>query len=161
MQKIIPHLWFNNDAEEAVNYYLWVFKKSKIINKTFYWKEWYEIHKMKEWTVMTIEFEIEGVKFVALNGWPIFKFNEAVSFIIDCETQEEVDYYWEKLSSDKEFEQCWWLKDKFWVSWQVVPSVLPRLLHDPDNKKAERVMKEMLKMKKIDIKKLIKVYEED
>src|SRR6266540_6545956 len=162
MQKISPCLWFDNNAEEAVEFYVSIFKNSKIGNVTHYGKEGYEIHKKEEVTVMTIDFEIEGQKFLALNGGPIFKFNEAISFQVYCETQEEVDYYWEKLSEggDEKAQQCGWLKDKYGVSWQIVPVVLTKMLQDKDAKKSQRVMKALLQMRKLDIKTLTQAYEE-
>jgi len=155
-------LWFDNNAEEAVQFYVSIFKNSKIGNVTHYGKEGYEIHKMKEGTVMTIDFEIEGQKFLALNGGPIFKFNEAISFQIYCETQDEVDYYWDKLTEggDKNAQVCGWLKDKFGVSWQVVPNVLVKMLQDKDPKKTENVMRVMLQMQKLDINALTKAYQQ-
>jgi predicted 3-demethylubiquinone-9 3-methyltransferase (glyoxalase superfamily) len=163
MQKISPCLWFDDKAEEAVNFYVSIFKNSKVGNVTRYGKEGYEIHKKKEGTVMTIDFEIEGQKFLALNGGPIFKFNEAISFQIYCDTQEEIDYYWEKLTEggDKNAQVCGWLKDKFGVSWQVVPIAMIKMLQDKDSKKTERVMKAMLQMQKLDIDALTKVYQEE
>ena len=162
MPKITPCLWFNNNAEEAAKFYTSIFKNSKIGNVTHYGKEGYEIHKKKEGTVMTIDFEIEGQKFLALNGGPIFKFNEAVSFQIYCETQDEVDYYWDKLTEggDKNAQVCGWLKDKFGVSWQVVPNVLVKMLQDKDPKKTENVMRVMLQMQKLDINALTKAYQQ-
>lgn len=156
MQKLTPNLWFDKQAEEAANYYTSIFKNSKIGKISRYGKEGYEIHKMPEGTVMVIEFELEGQKFTGLNGGPIFKFSEAISFIINCENQEEVDYYWDKLSAggDKNAQQCGWLKDKFGLSWQVVPTVLAELMASKDKEKAQRVMHVMLQMKKLDIKKL-------
>ena len=161
MQKISPCLWFDNNAEEAVQFYVSKFKNAKIGNVTRYGKEGYEIHKKKEGTVMTIDFEIEGQKFLALNGGPVFKFNEAISFQIYCDTQEEIDYYWEKLTEggDKNAQVCGWLKDKFGVSWQVVPLVLIKMLQDKDSNKTERVMKAMLQMHKLDINALTKAYQ--
>lgn len=163
MQKISPCLWFDDKAEEAVNFYVSIFKNSKVGNVTRYGKEGYEIHKKKEGSVMTIDFEIEGQKFLALNGGPIFKFNEAISFQIYCDTQEEIDYYWEKLTEggDKNAQVCGWLKDKFGVSWQVVPIAMIKMLQDKDSKKTERVMKAMLQMQKLDIDALTKAYEEE
>ena len=163
MQKISPCLWFDDNAEEAVKFYGSIFKNSKVGNVTRYGKEGYEIHKKKEGSVMTIDFEIEGQKFLALNGGPIFKFNEAISFQIYCDTQEEIDYYWEKLTEggDKNAQVCGWLKDKFGVSWQVVPIALIKMLQDKDSKKTERVMKAMLQMKKLDIDALTKAYQEE
>lgn len=162
MQKISPCLWFDNNAEEAVKFYVSIFKNSKIGNVTHYGKVGYEIHKKKEGTVMTIDFEIEGQKFLALNGGPIFKFNEAISFQIYCETQDEVDYYWDKLTEggDKNAQVCGWLKDKFGVSWQVVPNVLVKMLQDKDPKKTENVMRVMLQMQKLDINALTKAYQQ-
>jgi predicted 3-demethylubiquinone-9 3-methyltransferase (glyoxalase superfamily) len=161
MQKISPCLWFDNNAEEAVEFYVSIFKNSKIDNVTHYGKEGYDIHKKKEGTVMTIDFEIEGQKFMALNGGPIFRFNEAISFQIYCETQDEVDYYWDKLTEggDKNAQVCGWLKDKFGVSWQVVPNVLVKMLQDKDSKKTENVMRVMLQMQKLDINALTKTYQ--
>jgi predicted 3-demethylubiquinone-9 3-methyltransferase (glyoxalase superfamily) len=163
MQKISPCLWFDDNAEEAVKFYLSIFKNSKVGNVTRYGKEGYEIHKKKEGSVMTIDFEIEGQKFLALNGGPIFKFNEAISFQIYCDTQEEIDYYWEKLTEggDKNAQVCGWLKDKFGVSWQVVPIAMIKMLQDKDSKKTERVMKAMLQMQKLDIDALTKAYQEE
>ena len=163
MQKISPCLWFDDNAEEAVKFYLSIFKNSKVGNVTRYGKEGYEIHKKKEGSVMTIDFEIDGQKFLALNGGPIFKFNEAISFQIYCDTQEEIDYYWEKLTEggDKNAQVCGWLKDKFGVSWQVVPIALIKMLQDKDSKKTERVMKAMLQMQKLDIDTLTKAYQEE
>ena len=162
MQKISPCLWFDNNAEKAVQFYVSIFKNSKIGNVTHYGTEGYEIHKKKEGTVMTIDFEIEGQKFLALNGGPIFKFNEAISFQIYCETQDEVDYYWDNLTEggDKNAQVCGWLKDKFGVSWQVVPNVLVKMLQDKDPKKTEKVMRVMLQMQKLDINALTKAYQQ-
>ena len=161
MQKITPCLWFDDKAEEAANFYVSIFKNSKIGDVTYYGKEGYEIHGRKEGSVLTAEFEIEGQKFVALNGGPIFKFNEAISFQVHCETQKEVDYYWEKLSEsgDEKAQQCGWLKDKYGLSWQIVPIDLIKMLKDKDKKKSERVMKVMLQMHKLDIAKLKRAYE--
>ncbi|HZA70014.1 MAG TPA: VOC family protein [Nitrososphaeraceae archaeon] len=163
MQKISPCLWFDDNAGDAVKFYVSVFKNSKAGSVTRYGKEGYEIHKKKEGSVMTIDFEIEGQKFLALNGGPIFKFNEAISFQIYCDTQEEINYYWEKLAEggDKNAQVCGWLKDKFGVSWQVVPVALIKMLQDKDSKKTERVMKAMLQMHKLDIDALTKAYQEE
>ena len=162
MQKISPCLWFDNKAEEAAKFYTSVFKDSKIGDVTRYGKEGYEIHGKEEGTVMTVEFEIEGQKFLGLNGGPIFKFNEAISFQVYCETQEEVDYYWEKLSEggDEKAQVCGWLKDKYGVSWQIVPIILIEMLKDKDSEKSQKVMKAMLQMHKLDISTLKKAYEE-
>lgn len=162
MQKISPCLWFDDKGEEAAKFYTSVFKDSKIGDVTRYGKEGYEIHGKEEGTVMTVEFEIEGQKFLGLNGGPIFKFNEAISFQVYCETQEEVDYYWEKLSEggDEKAQICGWLKDKYGVSWQIVPIILIKMLKDKDSEKSQRVMKAMLQMHKLDISTLKKAYEE-
>jgi predicted 3-demethylubiquinone-9 3-methyltransferase (glyoxalase superfamily) len=161
MQKITPCLWFDDKAEEAAKFYASIFKNSKIGAVIHYGKEGYEIHGREEGSVLTVDFEIEGQKFVALNGGPIFKFNEAISFQVHCETQQEVDYYWEKLSEggDEKAQQCGWLKDKYGVSWQIVPIVLIKMLKDKDTKKSERVMKVMLQMHKLDINLLVQAYE--
>jgi predicted 3-demethylubiquinone-9 3-methyltransferase (glyoxalase superfamily) len=162
MQKISPCLWFDDQGEEAAKFYTSIFKHAKMGDVTRYGKEGYEIHGREEGTVMTVEFEIEGQKFLALNGGPIFKFNEAISFQVYCETQEEVDYYWEKLSEagDEKAQQCGWLKDKYGVSWQIVPTILIKMLKDKDSEKSQRVMKAMLQMHKLDISILKKAYEE-
>ena len=163
MQKISPCLWFDDQGEEAAKFYTSIFKDSKMGDVTRYGKEGYEIHGREEGTVMTVEFEIEGQKFLALNGGPIFKFNEAISFQVYCETQEEVDYYWEKLSEggDEKAQQCGWLKDKYGVSWQIVPIILIKILKDKDSEKSQRVMKAMLQMHKLDISTLKKAYDEN
>jgi predicted 3-demethylubiquinone-9 3-methyltransferase (glyoxalase superfamily) len=161
MQKIKSNLWFDHQAEEAAKYYTTIFKNSAILKTTHYGKEGFEIHKMPEGTVMTVEFQLEGQRFVALNGGPLFQFNEAISFIVSCVSQPEVDYYWEKLSrgSDPSSQQCGWLKDKFGVSWQIVPERLTEMQEDKDHEKTERVMKAMLQMKKLDIHTLEEAYE--
>jgi len=158
MQKITPFLWFDSQAEEAVAFYTSIFKNSKITNISHYGEEAAQASGRPKGTVMTIDFEIEGHNFVALNGGPPFKFSEAVSFVINCESQGEVDYYWENLSEggDPKAQQCGWLKDKYGLSWQVVPTVLIQFLNDPDTEKSRRVMKAMLEMKKIDIETLKK-----
>jgi predicted 3-demethylubiquinone-9 3-methyltransferase (glyoxalase superfamily) len=160
MQKITSNLWFDHQGEEAANYYIGIFNNSKIIRKTYYGTEGQEIHKMPEGSVMTVEFELEGQQFVALNGGPVFNFNEAVSFIVNCESQEEVDYYWEKLSEGgaKNAQVCGWLKDKFGLSWQVVPIALADMMADEDREKASRVMRAMLQMKKLDLHTLEQAY---
>jgi predicted 3-demethylubiquinone-9 3-methyltransferase (glyoxalase superfamily) len=161
MNKLTTNLWFDTQAEEAANFYTSIFKDSKIKSVSRYGKEGFEVHGMPEGTVMTVEFEIEGRPFVALNGGPQFKFNESVSFIIHCQTQEEVDHYWDKLGAggDPEAQACGWLKDKFGLSWQVVPDALGELLGDPDPEKSGRAMEAMLKMKKLDIAGLRKAFE--
>lgn len=161
MQKIIPTLWFDNEAEEAANYYISIFKNSKILNITRYGEASAEVSGKPKGSVMTVNFKIEDQEFIALNGGPEFKFSEAVSFLINCKDQNEVDYYWEKLTSGGGQESvCGWLKDKYGVSWQVVPTVLDEMIQDKDTKKAERVMRAMLEMKKIEIKALEEAYKE-
>jgi predicted 3-demethylubiquinone-9 3-methyltransferase (glyoxalase superfamily) len=155
MQKITPFLWFDDQAEQAVKVYTSIFKNSKVGRILRYGEEAAKTTSRPVGSVLTIEFELEGQKFVALNSGPIFKFNESISFVVNCETQEEVDYFWERLTADGGQEsQCGWLKDKFGLSWQVVPTVLIDMLHDKDSGKSERVMQAMLQMKKIDIGKL-------
>jgi predicted 3-demethylubiquinone-9 3-methyltransferase (glyoxalase superfamily) len=157
MQKITPFLWFDHQAEEAAKFYTTVFKKSKLGRILRYGEEAAKASSSRRpvGSVLTVEFELQGQKFVALNGGPLFKFNESISFVVNCETQEEVDYFWDNLKADGgEESACGWLKDKFGVSWQVVPTVLIDMLHDKDSKKSERVMQAMLQMQKIDINKL-------
>jgi predicted 3-demethylubiquinone-9 3-methyltransferase (glyoxalase superfamily) len=156
MPKITPFLWFDHQAEEAVNFYVSIFPNSKIGMIARYGKA----GPGPAGSVMTVEFELTGQPFVALNGGPIFKFTEAISFVINCETQDEVDYYWEKLSADGGEVQCGWVKDKFGLSWQVVPTVLVKLLSGPDPEGAQRAMKAMLGMKKLDIAALQRAYDE-
>ncbi|HTH19733.1 MAG TPA: VOC family protein [Candidatus Udaeobacter sp.] len=159
MQKITPFLWFDDQAEEAVNFYTSLFKNSKIGRIFRNPQEAAEKTGRPVGSVLTIEFEIEGQKFVALNGGPLFKFNESVSFVINCETQEEVDYFWGKLIADGgEESACGWLKDKFGLSWQITPTVLIDMLHDNDQEKSGRVMQAMLQMQKIEIPKLKAAY---
>lgn len=162
-QKITPHLWFDNQAESAAIFYTSIFKDSKIEEITYYGKEGFEIHGMPDGTILTVAFQIEGQEFIALNGGPHFKFNEAISFIIHCETQSEVDYYWDRLTEggDPDAQQCGWLKDKYGVSWQIVPNVVTEMLNDPDKDKSERVIKSLLGMKKLDIKTLEEAYRLD
>jgi len=150
-KKITPCLWFDTQAEEAAKFYASVFKNAKIGKISRYGKEGFEVHGKKAGTVMTVEFEIEGQKFLALNGGPHFKFNEAVSFQVPCETQEEIDYFWSTLAKDGEEGRCGWLKDKFGLSWQVFPRALPEMLMDGNSETAQRVMRSMLQMRKIDI----------
>ena len=150
MQKITPCLWFDTEGEEAAQFYASIFPSSRILETTRYGSA----GPRAEGTVMTVLFELDGQRFVALNGGPDFTFNEAVSFKVNCETQEEVDAYWSKLSEGGEEGPCGWLKDKFGLSWQIVPSRLPELLNDPDKEKAQRVMAAMLEMKKIDVPEL-------
>jgi predicted 3-demethylubiquinone-9 3-methyltransferase (glyoxalase superfamily) len=159
MQKITPFLWFDNQAEAAAKFYTSVFKNSKVGKVLRYDEATAKAAGGLVGSVLTIEFEIEGQKFTALNGGPDFKFNESISFVVNCDSQEEVDYFWEKLTADGGREsQCGWLKDKFGVSWQITPTVLIEMLHDKDPEKSERVMKAMLQMQKIDINKLKAAY---
>lgn len=151
MQPITPFLWFENQAEEAAKFYTSIFKNSKIGKTTRYTEAGQEIHQQKPGTVQAIAFELNGQPFMALNGGTYYKINEAVSFMVFCETQAEVDHYWEKLSAVPEAEQCGWLKDKFGVTWQVVPTELDKLLDDPDPARAQRATTAMLQMKKLDI----------
>jgi len=159
-QKITPFLWFDDQAEEAVSFYTSIFRNSRIVGMTRYGEEGAEASGRPEGTVMTVAFQLDGQEFVALNGGPIFKFTEAVSFVVNCESQDEVDHYWEKLSAggDPKAQQCGWLRDKYGLSWQVVPAVLGELLSNPDPEKSRRVMKAMLQMKKIDIATLKQAY---
>jgi predicted 3-demethylubiquinone-9 3-methyltransferase (glyoxalase superfamily) len=159
-QKISPCLWFDNQAEQAANFYISIFKNSKIIQISRYGEVGQEVHGRPPGSVMTVAFELDGQMFTGLNGGPIFKFNEAVSFQVYCDTQKEVDHYWDKLSAggDEKAQQCGWLKDKYGLSWQVVPRVLIDMVTDSDAQKSQRVFGAMLQMKKIDIEKLSKAY---
>lgn len=154
IHKITPCLWFDDQAEEAAKFYTTVFDNSSIVNITRYAEAGHEVHGKPAGTVLTVAFELDGQPFTALNGGPMFKFNEAISFQVNCETQEELDYFWDKLSEGGEEGQCAWLKDKFGVSWQIVPTILVEMLNDPHPEKAGRVMEAMLQMKKIDIDEL-------
>ena len=154
MQKITPFLWFDNHAEEAMNFYISVFKDSKVVSVTRYGAG----GPVPEGTVMTAKFMIEGQEFVALNGGPQFKFTEAISFVVNCKTQEEIDYYWDKLSEEGEEQGPGWVKDKYGLSWQIVPVVLQELMGDEDSEKSGRVMAAMMQMTKIDIKLLKQAY---
>jgi predicted 3-demethylubiquinone-9 3-methyltransferase (glyoxalase superfamily) len=158
-QKITPFLWFDDKAEEAAKFYTAIFKNSKIGKMTRYDEEVAQASGRPAGSVMTVEFQLEGQEFVALNGGPHFKFTEAVSFVVNCETHEEVDYFWSKLSAGGEESRCGWLKDKFGLSWQVVPVVLIEMLADKDTAKAKRVTRAMLQMDKIDIPTLKKAYD--
>jgi predicted 3-demethylubiquinone-9 3-methyltransferase (glyoxalase superfamily) len=155
-QRITPCLWFDGEAEAAAEFYTGIFRNSKIVSVSRYGEAGQEVHGRAPGSVMLVAFELDGQAFTALNGGPAFKFNEAISFQVSCETQEEVDYYWEKLShgGDETAQQCGWLKDKYGLSWQVIPTVLPELIADPNPEKSQRAMKAMLEMKKIDIDKL-------
>lgn len=160
-QKIIPHLWFDKQAEEAAKFYTSIFKNSNIGDISYYGKEGFEIHGMPEGTVMTVAFQLDGQDFVALNGGPTFKFTEAISLLISCRDQEEIDYFWNKLSEggDPKAQICGWLKDKFGLSWQVIPVDLSKFLSDKNPEKSARVMREFLKMGKIELSKLKDAYE--
>ena len=160
LQKIAPCLWFDDQAEEAVKFYTAIFRNSKITTISRYGEAGCEFHGKTPGTVMTVAFELEGQAFTALNGGPVFKFNEAISFQISCESQEEVDHYWQKLSEggDEAAQQCGWLKDKYGVSWQVVPTALIEMMNDPDSAKSQRVTAAMLQMKKLDIAGLRRAY---
>jgi predicted 3-demethylubiquinone-9 3-methyltransferase (glyoxalase superfamily) len=153
-------LWFDDQAEEAARFYTAIFRNSKIVSMTRYGEAGREIHGKPAGTVMAVAFELDGQTFTGLNGGPIFKFNEAISFQVNCETQQEVDYYWEKLSKggDEKAQQCGWLKDKYGVSWQVVPRVLLELISDPASEKSQRAMTAMLQMKKINIDEIKRAY---
>jgi len=158
MQKITPFLWFNGKAEEAARFYASIFKNSKVLSVSRYG----EAGPGPKGTVMSVTFQLEGQEFYALNGGPQFKFTEAISLYVNCETQDEVDELWEKLSAGGgETSRCGWLKDKFGLSWQIVPTVLGKLLQDKDPKKSERVMKAMLEMDKLDIKRLQQAYDRE
>jgi predicted 3-demethylubiquinone-9 3-methyltransferase (glyoxalase superfamily) len=160
MQEITPCLWFDTQAEEAAKFYTSIFKNSRIGRIIRYGKEGREIHGKPEGSVLTVEFELNGQPFTALNGGPLFKFNEAVSFQVHCDNQAELDHYWEKLArgGDQKAQQCGWLKDQYGVSWQIVPTALAAMLQDKDSRKSERVMKELLQMKKLDIARLEQAY---
>jgi len=160
IQKITPCLWFNGQAEEAARFYTGIFRNSKVGKVTRYTEVGQETHRQPPGSVMTVEFQLEGQSFTGLNGGPEFKFSEAVSFQVFCETQREVDHHWDKLSEggDPNVQQCGWLKDRFGLSWQVVPMALPQLISDPDPARAGRVMAALLKMKKLDIEQLQKAH---
>ena len=155
MQKITPFLWFDGLAEEAMNFYVGIFKNSKVLSVNRYGKG----APMPEGTVLTASFELNGLKFVALNGGPMYKFSPATSFVVDCEDQAEVDYYWDKLGEGGKPNRCAWLDDRFGVTWQIVPKQLGQLLSDPDPVKAGRVMQAMMQMSKIDIATLRQAYD--
>jgi len=160
MQKITPSLWFDKNAEEAMNYYVSVFKNSKILNIDRYPDESLDEHfKGMSGKVINGEFELDGQRFICLDGGPIFKFNESISFTVVCEDQAEVDYYWEKLSAVPESEQCGWCKDKFGLSWQIIPKRMSELFSDPDREKANRAIQAMMKMHKLDVAALEAAFE--
>ena len=160
IQRIAPCLWFDHQAEEAAKYYTGIFKNSRIVAISRYGEAGYEIHRRPAGSVMTVAFELEDQPFTALNGGPLFRFNEAISLQVYCDSQDEVDYYWERLTvgGDPKAQQCGWLKDKFGLSWQVVPIALKDMIADSDPKKAGRVMTALLQMKKLDIAALKQAY---
>lgn len=155
-QRITPFLWFDGQAEEAAALYTAVFPNSRIVQVTRYGEQGAQAAGRPAGTVMTVAFELDGQGFVALNGGPHFRFTEALSFVVNCQSQEEVDHYWDRLSAggDEQVQQCGWLKDRFGVSWQIVPTVLPELLSGPDPARSERVMAAILGMRKLDIRAL-------
>ena len=157
MQKITPFLWFNDQAEEAMNFYVSVFRNSRVIKITRYG----DAGPGPKGTVMTANFSLDGQEFVALNGGPQFTFSPGISFVVNCETQEEVDEFWEKLSAGGEQIECGWLRDKFGITWQIVPRILGELFSDPDEIKTQRVMKALMQMKKLDIALLQQAYDND
>ena len=161
MQKITPFLWFDDKAEEAVRFYTSIFKNSEILSVTRYEEEGAKAAGRPKGSVMTIAFTLEGQEFIALNGGPTFTFSPAISFVVNCKTQKEIDRLWEKLSEGGEKDRCGWLKDKYGVSWQIVPTVLAEMLQDKDPMKLTKVMEAILKMNKIDMKTLKQAYEEE
>lgn len=160
-QLIVPCLWFDDQAEAAATFYTGIFPNARILRTTRYGSEGFEIHGREEGSVMTVEFELDGQGFTALNGGPVFRFTEAVSFQVLCEDQDEVDYYWARLTEggDEQAQQCGWLKDRFGLSWQVVPRGLPELLGEPGSEKSQRAMRALLQMKKIDLNAIRDAYE--
>ena len=154
--RITPCLWFDDQAEDAARFYMGIFENSRIVAITRYGSAGHDVHGRPAGSVMTVDFELDGISFTALNGGPHFKFNEAVSLQVNCDTQEEIDYYWDKLSAggDLRAQQCGWLKDKYGLSWQVVPVMMSDLMSDSNKEQAGRVMEAMLKMKKLDIAEL-------
>jgi predicted 3-demethylubiquinone-9 3-methyltransferase (glyoxalase superfamily) len=159
MQKITTFLWFDDRAEEAANFYVSIFRNSRIGKISRYTGEGQEVHGRANGSVMVVTFELDGQEFMALNGGPHFKFTEAISLLVNCETQKEVDDLWDKLSASGEKSQCGWLKDKYGLSWQIVPTALGDMMSDKDTKKTARVMKAMLQMQKLDITKLKQAYQ--
>jgi predicted 3-demethylubiquinone-9 3-methyltransferase (glyoxalase superfamily) len=158
-QKIVPHIWLEKDAEIAAEFYVSVFKNSRILRTSYYPEAAEQVSGQKKGSVMTVLFEIEGQEFMVLNGGPAFRPNEAISFMVFCDTQKEIDYFWESLSYVPESEQCGWLKDKFGVSWQIVPTILETMITDKDPRKVERVTAAFLKMKKFNLSELREAYE--
>jgi len=160
VQRISPCLWFDSEAEQAARFYTGIFKNSRIVTTTRYGKAGFEIHQRPAGSVMTVLFELDGQQFTALNGGPLFKFNESISFQVNCETQKEIDYYWEKLTAggDPKAQQCGWLKDKYGLSWQVVPTIMAEFFKSESSANAQRAMEALLRMKKLDIAELKKAY---
>jgi predicted 3-demethylubiquinone-9 3-methyltransferase (glyoxalase superfamily) len=158
IQRITPFLWFDTQAEEAVNFYVSIFPNSRVRGSARYDEEAAPAAGRPRGSVMTVQFELDGQEFIALNGGPLFKFTEAISFVVNCETQEDVDHFWQQLAAGGQPVQCGWLKDRFGVSWQVVPTVLAQMLQDKDPEKGKRVMAAMLKMAKLDIAALTRAH---
>jgi predicted 3-demethylubiquinone-9 3-methyltransferase (glyoxalase superfamily) len=158
-QRITPCLWFDSQAEEAVKFYTSIFKNSKIDGMTYYDEASSKAAGRPKGSVLTVDFQLEGQSYMALNGGPVFKFTEAVSFVINCENQKEIDYFWEKLTAGGQEVECGWLKDKFGLSWQVVPTAMIEMLKDKDAQKSQRAMAAMLTMKKLDLGKLERAYQ--
>lgn len=156
IQKITPNFWYDKAAEDAARFYVSIFKNASVGHISYYGKEGFEIHKMPEGTAMTVDFTLDGQNFRGLNGGPLFKFYESVSFVVSCDTQEELDYYWDKLNEggDPKAQQCGWLKDKFGMSWQIVPAKMDKWMTTGTKEQTSRVMTVMLQMKKLDIAKL-------
>ena len=159
-QKIAPHLWFDSSAEEAAKFYTSIFKNSRIMHVARYGDAGAKVSGRPKGSVMSVVFELEGQRFMAINGGPIFKFSPAISFMVNCDTQQELDGIWTKLTEGGEIEQCGWLRDKYGVSWQIVPTVLGEIMQDKDPAKLERVMEAVLQMKKLDIERLKSAYAE-
>jgi predicted 3-demethylubiquinone-9 3-methyltransferase (glyoxalase superfamily) len=157
-RKIVPCIWMEKDADKAAEFYVSVFKNSRILKTSYYTRAAEEVSGQKEGSVLTVSFTLDGQEFMVLNGGPVFRLSEAVSFMVYCDTQEEIDYYWNSLSFVPEAEQCGWLKDKFGLSWQIVPTILDSMTTDKDPQKVERVTAAFLKMKKFDISALKKAY---
>jgi predicted 3-demethylubiquinone-9 3-methyltransferase (glyoxalase superfamily) len=160
MQRITPFLWFDHEAEQAAKLYTGIFPNSRIVKITRYGEAGKEVHGRAPGSVMTVEFELDGQRFTALNGGPVFKFNEAVSFVVNCTTQEDVDYYWDKLGEggDPDARQCGWLKDRYGLAWQVVPAEIMALLSEPESPRSQRAFAAMMRMKKLDIEALKRAY---
>ena len=159
IQKITPCLWFDRQAEEAARFYTAIFRNSKILNISYYGEAGQDIHGQAPGTVMTVSFELEGHAFTALNGGPIFKFNEAVSFMVNCTDQAELDFYWDKLSAVPEAEQCGWIKDRYGLSWQITSAEIDEMLYKGTQEQADRVTKAFMPMKKLNLRKIKEAYE--